>query len=197
MADKDLVKLNGTNGTNGTNTNLTVQHNNEQSYPTLYREMSEWMNQWNQWFDNTFGRAFGLTPFRSTDERWGNLSAPLGQWGNLSSTFMPAVNVSETDKEYHVTAELPGMDEKDIELTLNRDALIIRGEKKQETEDKGKGYYRMERSYGTFHRSIPLPQEIDADHVNASFNKGVLTITLPKLPEIHSGAKKIQIRTEK
>jgi len=194
MADKDLVKLNGTNGTDGNNSNLAVRREEEYPQPALHREMSDWMNQWNQWFDNFFSRSFGLTPFRGLEDRPGNLNNTWGQW---AGNFMPAVNLSETDKEYHVTAELPGMDEKDIELTLNRDALVIRGEKKQETEDKGKGYYRMERSYGTFHRSIPLPQEIDAEQVNASFNKGVLTITLPKLPEIQSGAKKIQIRTEK
>lgn len=196
MADRELVNINGTNGTNGTNGNALAQREEDYRYPTAYREMSDWMKQWDQWFDNFFGRAFALTPWRSWEQRTGNELAQPGQWGQWSG-FMPAVNLSETDTELRVTAELPGLDEKDIELTLNRDSLVIRGEKKQETEDKGKGYYRMERSYGTFHRAVPLPQEIDAENVNASFNKGVLTITLPKLPEVQSGAKKIQIRTEK
>jgi HSP20 family protein len=102
--------------------------------------------------------------------------------------------VSETDKEIKVSAELPGMDDKDIDVSLTRDALTIKGEKKEEKEDKGKDYYKMERSYGSFTRSIPLPVEVDTDKVQATFKKGVLEITLPKTAKAIQETKKIPIK---
>ena len=178
MAIKDLVKL------NGETRNL---HGREEStqWPTATREMAEWMDQWTRLFDGFFGRAFDLTPWRDT-----------ANWGTQWSSFVPAINVVENDKEYSVTAELPGMDENDIELSMSNGALVIKGEKKRESEDKGNGYHRKERSYGTFHRALPLPQEVDAEKVEATFKKGVLTITLPKLPEAQAGAKRISIKSE-
>jgi HSP20 family protein len=104
--------------------------------------------------------------------------------------------VSETDKEIKVSAELPGMDEKDIDVSLTRDSLTIKGEKKQETEDKGEDYYRMERSYGSFTRSIPLPIEVDTDKVQATFKKGVLEITLPKTARAIQETRKIPVKAK-
>ncbi|HEX9988102.1 MAG TPA: Hsp20/alpha crystallin family protein [Chloroflexia bacterium] len=179
MAIKDLVKL------NGETRNLPVRREESTQWPSATREMAEWMDQWNRLFDGFFGRAFDLTPWRDT-ANWGT------QWGS----FIPAINVVENDKEYSVTAELPGMDENDIELAMNKGALVIKGEKKRESEDKGNGYHRIERSYGTFHRTLPLPQEVDAEKVEATFKKGILTVTLPKLPEAQAGAKKISIKSE-
>jgi HSP20 family protein len=179
MAIKDLVKL------NGETRNLPVRREESTQWPSATREMTEWMDQWNRLFDGFFGRAFDLTPWRDT-ANWGS------QWGS----FVPAINVVENDKEYSVTAELPGMDENDIELSVNKGALVIKGEKKRESEDKGNGYHRIERSYGTFHRTLPLPQEVDAERVEATFKKGILTVTLPKLPEAQAGAKKISIKSE-
>jgi HSP20 family protein len=109
---------------------------------------------------------------------------------------MPAVNVSESDQEFRISAELPGMDENDIELLLSQGNLTIKGEKKQEHEDKGSGYYRLERNYGTFQRSIPLPKGVDTEQVDATFKKGVLTVTLPKIPELQSDTRKVTIKTE-
>jgi HSP20 family protein len=103
--------------------------------------------------------------------------------------------VKENDKNYQVTAELPGMDENDIEVTLDNNALTISGEKKQETEDKGQNYYRMERSYGSFQRSISLPPGIESDNIDANFNKGILTITLPKTTEAQQHTKRIPVKT--
>ncbi|RME79424.1 MAG: Hsp20/alpha crystallin family protein [Chloroflexi bacterium] len=128
-------------------------------------------------FDEFFS-GFGLTPFES-------------QWGG----FQPRVDVAETDKEIKVSAELPGLDENDIEVTLTDDVLTISGEKKEEKEDKGRNYYRMERSYGSFSRSIPLPCQVEQDKVEATFKKGVLTITLPKTAEAQKERKKIAIKT--
>jgi HSP20 family protein len=104
------------------------------------------------------------------------------------------VNVTEREKEFEVTAELPGMAENDIDISLSRDVLTLKGEKKQETEDKGDNYYRMERSYGKFSRVIPLPADaVDNDNVEATFKNGVLTIILPKLEEAQQISRRITV----
>ena len=110
--------------------------------------------------------------------------------------FSPNIDVIENEKEIRISAELPGMEEKDIEVSLNKDSLSIKGEKKEEKEDKGKGYYRMERSYGSFSRTIPVPVEVEADKVEAKFKKGVLNITLPKTAKAVAETKKIPVKTE-
>ncbi len=110
--------------------------------------------------------------------------------------FSPNIDVVENDKEIRISAELPGMEEKDIEVSLNKDSLSIRGEKKEEKEDKGKGYYRMERSYGSFSRTIPVPVEVETDKVEAKFKKGVLNITLPKTAKAVAETKKIPVKAE-
>jgi len=112
-----------------------------------------------------------------------------------SREFMPRVDVRENGKEIKVTAELPGMDEDDIDVTLSNDSLTIKGEKKEETEDKGKDYYRNECRYGSFHRVIPFSAEVDESKVKANFKKGVLKIRLPKTAEAQKNRKKIEIKT--
>jgi HSP20 family protein len=114
-------------------------------------------------------------------------------WGRLGS-FNPRVDVKESDKEIAIAAELPGMEDRDIDISLTKDALTIKGEKKQEKEDKGKDYYRMERSYGSFTRTIPLPAEIDTEKAKAEFKKGVLNITLPKTAKAIKETKKISVK---
>jgi HSP20 family protein len=123
---------------------------------------------------------------------WGGRSlAPFGEgWG----AFSPQVDVTEADGEIKVSAELPGLDDEDIDVSLSNDVLTISGEKKEEKEQEGKDYYRMERSYGSFRRAIPLPAEVDADKVDAIFQKGVLTVTLPKTDETKS--KKVTVKTQ-
>lgn len=111
------------------------------------------------------------------------------EWGR----FMPSVDVSETEKEIHVTAEIPGMDEKDLDVTLSGNRLLIRGEKKEEKEEKDEQFVRLESSFGSFQRAIPLPAEIDEDKIQASYDKGVLKISLPKSPEAQKAQKKIEI----
>ena len=113
-----------------------------------------------------------------------------------SGVFSPSIDIVENDKDIRISAELPGMEEKDIDVSLSRDSLTIKGEKKEEKEDKGKGYYRMERSYGSFSRTLPLPSEIDQDKVKATFKKGVLTVTLPKTEKAIKETKKIDIKTD-
>ncbi|MEW6775497.1 MAG: Hsp20/alpha crystallin family protein [Bdellovibrionota bacterium] len=118
----------------------------------------------------------------------------LPVFGNGEGIYVPKLDVSETDKEVQIAAELPGMDEKDVEVSISGDTLVLKGEKKHEKEEKKKDYYRMERSYGAFHRSIPLPEGVDKDKVDAKFAKGVLTITLPKTVEAQKAAKKVQVK---
>jgi HSP20 family protein len=106
----------------------------------------------------------------------------------------PAVDVAETDKAYEVTAELPGMDEKAIEVKIGNGGLTIRGEKTEESEKKDKGSYLSERRYGSFERYFRLPDSVDPDKIEASFNKGVLTVTLPKKAEAQKAEKKIEVK---
>ncbi|MFA5072576.1 MAG: Hsp20/alpha crystallin family protein [Nitrospirota bacterium] len=114
----------------------------------------------------------------------------------FSGSFMPRVDVSENDKAILITAELPGMSEKDIDISISEDVLVIRGEKKEDKEEKSKNYYYSERSFGSFNRSIPLPREINADKISADFKKGILTVTLPKSAKTMADVKKIPIKTE-
>lgn len=111
-------------------------------------------------------------------------------------SHLARVDVAETPKAIKVSAELPGMEQKNIELALTKDTLTIKGEKKSEHEEKNEQMYRMERSYGAFERVIPLPCEVDEGKVEAIFHNGVLTVTLPKTEAAVHAAKKIAIKTE-
>jgi HSP20 family protein len=103
------------------------------------------------------------------------------------------VDASEDDKAYHVTAELPGLSEKDVEITFADNTLTISGEKKEEKEVKEENYHRRERSFGSFRRSFTLPAEVDEEKIIASFKDGVMTIDLPKSTSAQKKAKKITI----
>lgn len=113
---------------------------------------------------------------------------------DMSKEFQAKVDVKETDKEIIVTAELPGVDLKDIDVSLRSDGLALRGEKLAEKEEKEKGYYRMERSYGSFYRLIPMPYEVDKDATVASYKDGVLKVTLPKAKEALKNEQKVQVK---
>lgn len=106
----------------------------------------------------------------------------------------PAIDLVEKDKEYEITAELPGIDEKDIELKLSNRMLTIRGEKSEETEEHEKDYHLSERRFGSFERSLQLPEGVDAEKIEARFAKGVLTVKLPKSDEAQRTEKKIAIK---
>lgn len=117
-------------------------------------------------------------------------------FGNGTGVFSPKTDIRESEKTIRITIELPGMDEKDIEVSLTRDMLTIKGEKKEAQEDRGKDFYRLERSYGFFSRTVPLPVEVDGNKIEAYCKKGVLTITLPKSEKAVSETKKIAVRAE-
>ncbi len=108
--------------------------------------------------------------------------------------FLPKLDISETETEYKMTAELPGMEEKDIQIRLEKDTLVLSGEKKSETEEKEKTYHRVERSYGSFERVIPFDTQLDEDKVSAVFKNGVLTITLPKAGDAIRKSRQIEIK---
>jgi len=149
---------------------LAVRNQPEDLFAQLHREM-------NQLFDDV----------------WRGFDVPDA--GAAGHRLQPKIDVAETDKEIEVTVELPGLDEKDVEVTLADGVLTLKGEKKSERKEEGKGFYLSERSYGSFQRSVALPESVDADKVSAAFNKGVLTVKAPKLPEVQSNVKKIAIKT--
>ncbi len=107
--------------------------------------------------------------------------------------MMPDIDVCETDQEVRICAELPGVSEDDIDLSLSDDMLTIRGEKKFERKDEKENYHFTERAYGTFQRALRLPYPVDPDKVRADFDNGVLTVTLPKGPE-QDRNRKIQVQ---
>jgi HSP20 family protein len=105
----------------------------------------------------------------------------------------PAIDIVDKDNHYEVTAELPGLDAKNIDLQLSDGVLTIKGEKKEEKEEKTKDRYVSERRYGSFRRSLQVPTSVDADKIDASYKSGVLTITLPKSAEAQKKQKTIPI----
>jgi len=139
-------------------------------------------------------------PWALVDDFFGefDLSAPWnrGERSLVPASFSPRVDVSETDKEIRVSAELPGMDEKDMTVELDDTSLIIRGKKKEKQEEKGKNWYWREQSYGSFHRVIPLPTNVHGEHAKAKFAKGVLAVTLPKRGEDQAKRKIVDIDTD-
>ena len=135
-------------------------------FVTLRREMD-------RLFDDMFRGLDGLPGFAGRSASW------------------PSLEVSETEKDVKVTAELPGLDDKDVEVLLAEGVLTIRGEKKSETEDKGRHF--SERYYGRFERRVALPVEVDEDKVQASFENGVLTVTMPKSAKAQERVRRIPL----
>lgn len=142
------------------------------------------------------GNGGFLQPFRqemeSVFERF--FGEPFEELGPLAKTWMPRVDIEETDKEILVKADLPGVDAKDVEVTVRDGALILKGEKKEEREEKKKNYHSVERFVGRFYREVPLPTGTDPDKIAATSSKGVITITIPKKPEAQP--KKIAVKAQ-
>ncbi|MFA5040136.1 MAG: Hsp20/alpha crystallin family protein [Bdellovibrionales bacterium] len=129
---------------------------------------------------------------RSLDDAWRGV--PAG-FPTEAAAMNVAIDVKEDDKAFHVTADLPGLTEKDIDVSFDDGLLTIRGEKKVEREEKKDTWHIIERSSGSFARRLSLSATIDAGKIAAKFEKGVLTVTLPKLAQEKSTAKKIEIKT--
>ena len=114
------------------------------------------------------------------------------------STFSfsaPAIDMSEDDKAYKISAELPGLDPKHVDVSVSGNTLVLKGEKRQEKEETEKNYYFSERAYGSFQRAFELPASVDHNKIGADFSKGVLTITLPKTPDAQKEQKKIEVKS--
>ena len=169
------------------------------------------LNPWN-WFSHEENQAHNLPVQRRVssghqaltqlhndiDRMFGNVFPGVG-WGRMfdyeDSLLRPHVDVASTEKEYTITVEVPGVDEKDVKLELAPDgALIVRGEKKQEKEQKDSNVYRSERSYGSFERTLSLPEDASRDSIDASFKNGVLTITCPRKAVAQTPTKRIDIK---
>jgi HSP20 family protein len=118
----------------------------------------------------------------------------LAPWVEERMEWLPLLDVSETDDAVRVTAELPGIQAKDVDISLTEDLLTIRGEKKSEQSQMKSDCHRVERSYGLFTRTVRLPAELDADKVEATFKDGVLTITMPKREEAKTRKVKVEVK---
>jgi HSP20 family protein len=123
---------------------------------------------------------------------WAGDLAPM----ETNEVFRPRINVVENDKHFKVTAELPGMMEKDVEVELSPDYLTLRGKKEDEKTDEGDNWYRCERMFGSFERIIPLPWKIDDEKIKADavFKNGVLTVSVAKPKELRTKAKKVEVK---
>ena len=152
---------------------VRMRTDNDHPFYSLQREM-------NSLFDNFF---------------WGFDVAPRGSAAAGMGMFTPSIDVKENEKEFIIKAELPGVEEKDIEVTVTNDAVTIQGEKKEEKEDKDKNYYYMERSYGSFSRVIPLEAEIESNKAEARFKNGILDIKIPKNQSVKEKGTKVPIKT--
>ena len=157
---------------NGNQVPTVLRDDDRDPFLSLHREV-------NRLFDDVF-RGFGS-------------GMPTFSSGSAFSTGWPSVEISDTDKEIKVTAEVPGLDEKDIEVLLNDGVLTLKGEKRSENEDKDRQF--SERYYGRFERRIPLGVEIAEDKVDAHFKNGVLTVILPKTEKAQSQVKRIAIKS--
>jgi len=166
MNVKDLIPWNRESN------RLPASYRDPDPFMTLHREVNRLFDDVWRGFDMP---AFGRLPGLSTNTRSG--------W----SRGWPNVEVSETDKEIRVTAEVPGLEDKDVEVLLDGDVLTVRGEKKSESEDKERQF--SERLYGRFERRIALGADVEADQVQANFKNGVLTVSLPKTEQAQSKAK--------
>lgn len=141
--------------------------------------------------DNFFHRR-PLSPTVRDSTNWD----PFGRFERGYDFAAPQVDVTESDKGYEIVAELPGLDQKDVELELKEDVLTLSGEKKEEQEKEEKDYHLTERRFGSFRRSFRLPSEVDQNKVSADFKNGVLTIAMPKTAKAQKPSKKIGIKSK-
>lgn len=156
--------------------------------PRAWRPLESLRQEVDRLFDD-FGQGFWRSPFRRS------LSALEPFWPQrLTWGMAPAVDIAEGEKAYEISAELPGMDEKNIEVKVANGGLTIKGEKQEQKEEKEKNYYLSERRFGSFERYFRLPEGVDADKIEATFKKGVLTVNLPKKPEAQKPSKKIEVK---
>lgn len=157
----------------------------EDQLQALGGPLAKFHQEIDQMFDRAF-RGFDLSPH--------GFNRPLLSRLN-DGLLRPTLDLGATDKEYTVSVEVPGVDEKDVKIEIANDTLTIRGEKKQEIEEKDKNYYRMERSYGSFQRVLSLPEDADQEGIKATFKNGVLTVNMPRKSVPQPDVRRIQIQS--
>ena len=141
-------------------------------------------------FEDFYSRV-SLSPWR----RWPVEIEPFRRIGTVFGGGMPVVDLADREKEWELTAELPGMEEKDIDVSLSDDVLTIEGRKEEKREEEGKEYRMAERRYGSFRRTLRLPEGVDSDKTSANLDKGVLTVTLPKTAEARKPRRKVDVKS--
>lgn len=147
-------------------------------------------------------RDVGMAPERSAVDLWREMDNLFDRffadmpWPGRSMTrqFAPALDVSENDNEFVVKAELPGIDPKEVDISLTDNLLIIKGEKKDEREETRENFHRVERSYGSFSRSFQLPCEVQEDKIEAQYKNGVLDLRIPKAEKAKRKSVKIEVK---
>jgi HSP20 family protein len=159
----------------------------ERPFESFLREMDTLHKDMDRLFDD-FWKGSGHHSMMTTP-RHSMMGAP---W--QYSEVMPRVDETEDEKAFHIRVELPGMDQDDVDINLANGMLTIRGEKKREDEEKGKDFYRKERSFGAFRRTLPIPAEVDENAIDATFKKGVLCIELPKTEAARKKVTHIDIK---
>jgi HSP20 family protein len=164
-----------------------VKNDTSRGMLSPFRGMEQMRRQIDRMFDD-FGNGLWSVPAKSFYETEAAWRRDPG-WEK-----MPAVDVVEKEKSYEISAELPGMSDKDIEVTVANGILLIKGEKKEEKEEKKKDYYLSERYYGSFSRRFQIPEDADASKIEAKFEKGVLAVTLPKTAAAQKPEQKISIK---
>lgn len=153
---------------------------------SFYSPLAQLHREVDRLFNNTF-HGFGGWPSFDIDRPFTPLTTP--------GLLKPQVDIGADKKEYTITVEIPGVDEKEVTLEIDNNTLIVKGEKTHEKEKKDKNYYRVERSYGSFQRILSLPEDADQENVKATFKNGVLTIVMPRKAIATSEVKQINIKS--
>nr|WP_315594656.1 Hsp20/alpha crystallin family protein [uncultured Cupriavidus sp.] len=139
----------------------------------------------------SFDRDFKISSFPRMTQDFSSAMPDMGWMLGAG----PAVDFAETDKGYEITMELPGLDEKSIEVKLSNGGLVVKGEKRVEKEEKNKDYFLHERHYGSFERAFRMPDGVDVEKIDAAFKNGILTVTFPKIVKAQKLEKKIEIKS--
>ena len=170
-------------------TKLTVKNDNKQPArkDEAWLPLTNLRREIDRLFDDfhPFSRGFPFGGAKDLELAWPKAAA----W-----QVAPAMDLAEKEGEYEISAELPGLDDKNVEVKVASGTLTIKGEKKVERQEEKKGYYLSERSYGAIYRTIPLPPGVDGEKAEASFRNGVLTIKLPQTPEAQAKVRRIEVK---
>jgi HSP20 family protein len=172
-------------------TEAVTKNRDTAATPSQWRPFESLRREVDRLFED-FDKDAWQEPFRRSMSRF----EPFWRQGAASGLAVPAVDIVEKGDAYEVEAELPGMDEKDIDVKVVGGSLTITGEKKSRTEEKKQNYHLSERRYGSFVRSFPLPGGVDANAIAATFKKGVLTVTMPKTAEAKKPEKRISVKAD-